>query len=102
MEAFGEKYSMKLKENKHLVADGLMFTHRHVNGTTENIPVTSSRCFFIGKLISYNTPRVAVNTCNGVVRGLFPFTKSTLCFKVITKYNHFPPILVCLLDAHGV
>ena len=67
LEAFGKKLRMKVKENKHLIAESLVFTKFHTNGTKESIPYGSRSCFYIGQLVSRNSSRVAVNICQGIV-----------------------------------
>ena len=70
LEAFGEQFHMRLKENRYLVASDLEVEHHHGNGTTERMPLGSKRCYYIGQLISHNVSQVAVSTCEGMVRYL--------------------------------
>ncbi|XP_072041415.1 A disintegrin and metalloproteinase with thrombospondin motifs 6-like [Amphiura filiformis] len=67
LQAFGEHFHMRLKENRYLLADGLEVEQLHANGTIDKIPFGRKRCFYIGQLISHNVSRVAVSTCNGMM-----------------------------------
>ena len=67
LQAFGEHFHMRLKENKYLLADGLDIEQLHANGTIERIPLGRRKCFYIGQLITHNASTVAVSTCKGMV-----------------------------------
>ena len=92
LEAFGEQFHMRLKENRYLLAEGLEVGLRHANGSKTTSPLNSTqRCFYIGQLVSHSASKVAVSTCNGLVR--------VLKEKIIA--SRFAHILQCMNDSSG-
>ena len=92
LEAFGEQFHMRLKENRYLLAEGLQVGLRHANGSiTTSLLNSTQRCFYIGQLVSHSASKVAVSTCNGLVS----VWRETI---FVSRFAH---ILQCMNDSSG-
>ena len=77
--AFGEDYDVSLEENTELLRSDLQAERHNADGTIDLVPV-NRRCYYIGNLESHEISKVAVSTCNGMVRnkhGSYLLTQKT-------------------------